>query len=54
MDHPYFVAAAYGISLVVLVALIAWILLDRRARMAELAELEAAGVRRRSERRGRP
>lgn len=53
MEHAYFIAAAYGISLLVLAALIGWIVLDRRARTAELASLEAAGVRRRSDH-GRP
>jgi heme exporter protein D len=52
MDHPYFVAAAYGITAIVLAALIGWILLDRLARQREMAELEASGVRRRSDRRG--
>jgi heme exporter protein D len=46
--HPYFVGAAYGVSAIVIAALIAWILLDHRARKRELAELEEAGVRRRS------
>jgi heme exporter protein D len=49
MDHPLFIAAAYGITAVVLAGLIAWILLDQRARKRELAELEAQGVRRRSD-----
>lgn len=51
--HALYTAAAYGISAAVLVALALWILADQRARRRELAELEAAGVRRRSET-GRP
>ena len=50
MTHALYVAAAYGISAIAIVAMIAWSLLDQRARKAELAELEASGVRRRSER----
>lgn len=48
--HDLYVAAAYGIAVLVLGCLIGWILLDQRARRRELAELEAAGVRRRSAR----
>lgn len=46
--HPLFVGASYGISALALAALAAWILLDQRARKRELAELEEAGLRRRS------
>ena len=48
MSHEAYVALAYGVTVVVLGALMGWILLDQRARKRELAELEAAGVRRRS------
>ncbi|MER8464215.1 heme exporter protein CcmD [Mesorhizobium sp. M1396] len=47
--HALYVTAAYGITAVVLIGLIGWILLDQRARKRELAELEAGGVRRRSD-----
>ncbi|RWG55248.1 MAG: heme exporter protein CcmD [Mesorhizobium sp.] len=50
--HALYVAAAYAISAIVLVGLIGWILLDRRARKRELAALDAAGVRRRSDKVG--
>ncbi|TIM64529.1 MAG: heme exporter protein CcmD, partial [Mesorhizobium sp.] len=50
--HALYVAAAYAISAIVLVGLIAWILLDQRARKRELAALDAAGVRRRSDKAG--
>ncbi|RWH35932.1 heme exporter protein CcmD [Mesorhizobium sp.] len=50
--HALYVAAAYAISAIVLVGLIGWILLDRRARKRELAALDAAGVRRRSDKAG--
>jgi heme exporter protein D len=48
MDHPWFVATAYGISAIVIAGLIGWILLDGRARRRDIAALEASGVRRRS------
>ncbi len=50
--HALYVTAAYGITAIVLAGLIGWILLDQRARKRELAELEAAGVRRRSDKGG--
>lgn len=50
MNHALFVGAAYGISAVVIVALVGWILIDQRLRKRELAELEKRGVRRRSAR----
>ena len=48
--HALYVTAAYAITAILLVGLIGWVLLDQRARRRELAELEAAGVRRRSDR----
>ncbi|MEI9410973.1 heme exporter protein CcmD [Mesorhizobium sp. B2-3-13] len=50
--HALYVTAAYAITAVVLAGLIGWILIDQRARKRELAELEAAGVRRRSDKTG--
>jgi heme exporter protein D len=50
--HALYVSAAYGVSALTIAGLIAWILLDRRARQRELAELEAAGLRRRSDKTG--
>jgi heme exporter protein D len=49
MSHSLFVAAAYAISAIALAGLAGWILLDRNARKRELAQLEASGVRRRSD-----
>lgn len=48
--HALYVTAAYAVSAVVLAGLAGWVFLDRRARRRELAALEAAGLRRRSER----
>ncbi|CAG0957259.1 MAG: heme exporter protein CcmD [Rhizobiaceae bacterium] len=50
-EHVLFVAAAYGATVAVIGALVAWILLDQAGRRRELAELEAEGVRRRSDQR---
>ena len=47
--HGLYVMAAYGISTLALAALVVWVLLDHRARRRDLAELEAAGMRRRSD-----
>ena len=46
--HIDFIAAAYGASIVVIGALIAWVMLDYRMQRRILAELEAQGVSRRS------
>ena len=43
-----FIAAAYLTTAVVLVALIAWVAIDRRVVTRRLVLLEAQGVRRRS------
>jgi heme exporter protein D len=50
--HALYVAAAYAITAVVLAGLVGWILLDQRARRRDLTELEASGVRRRSDKAG--
>ena len=51
--HALYVTAAYAITAVALAGLIGWILLDQRARRRDLAELEASGVRRRSDKAGK-
>ena len=50
--HDLFVSAAYLLSAVGVGSLIGWIIVDQRSRRRELAELEATGIRRRSERAG--
>ena len=51
--HGLYVTAAYGVSaLAIAGADRAGSLLDQRARRREMAELEASGVRRRSDERG--
>lgn len=48
--HALYVTAAYAVTAIVMAGLIGWLLVDRNARRRELAELEASGVRRRSDR----
>ena len=49
MSHFAFVAASYGISAFVIGALALWIVITQRSRKAELAALEQAGIKRRSD-----
>jgi heme exporter protein D len=46
--HAAFIWWAYGVALLVVLALIAWVALDHRAQRKRLAQLEAQGVTRRS------
>ncbi|HEV2957302.1 MAG TPA: heme exporter protein CcmD [Xanthobacteraceae bacterium] len=46
--HAGFIVAAYVIALAVVAGLIAWVVLDHRAQLRILEELERAGVTRRS------
>jgi heme exporter protein D len=46
--HAGFILAAYAIALAVVAGLIAWIVLDHRAQLRILDDLERAGVTRRS------
>jgi heme exporter protein D len=48
--HDLYVAAAYAAAAIGTAGLIAWVVIDLRARRRELAELEASGARRRSDR----
>ncbi len=48
MSHAGFIAAAYIATGLVLVALVAWVIVDGRAQRRRLAELEARGIKRRS------
>ncbi|MGH6763349.1 MAG: heme exporter protein CcmD [Phyllobacterium sp.] len=49
MTHLGYVLASYGVSAIVLASVIGWILIDQRAQKRAMAELEARGVRRRSD-----
>jgi len=46
--HAGFILAAYAIALAVIAGLIAWVMLDHRAQLRVLDDLERAGVTRRS------
>lgn len=48
MSHAFYVALSYGFAGLISLGLVAWTWLDGRQRQKELAELEAAGIRRRS------
>jgi heme exporter protein D len=50
--HADFIVAAYAVTLFVVAALIAWVLLDYSAQRRILGDLEERGVTRRSRRRG--
>jgi heme exporter protein D len=47
--HAGFIIAAYLVTAVVVLGLIVWVIADRRAQARALADLDARGVRRRSE-----
>ncbi len=49
-DHAGFILAAYGLSALIVVALVVWVVLDGRTQRRRLADLEARGIRRRSRR----
>ncbi|MBS7541098.1 heme exporter protein CcmD [Ancylobacter lacus] len=51
-DHASFIVAAYAGSAVVLLGLVLWIAVDGRLLRRSLDEMEARGVRRRSDSRG--
>ena len=48
MSHAFYIYSAYGIAAVTLIGVVAWVMLDSRARQKELQKLEASGIRRRS------
>ena len=48
--HAGFIIAAYSVTVVVVVGMIVWVVLDGRLQRRRLTELEARGIRRRSER----
>ena len=47
--HAAFIVAAYLITAIVVTGLVAWVVFDHRAQARALADLDARGVRRRSE-----
>ncbi len=51
-QYAGFIVPSYAITALVILALVVWTLLTDRARRREIAELEAAGAKRRSDRGG--
>jgi heme exporter protein D len=49
MTHAFYVYSSYAVAAVVTGGVILWTWLDGRARQRELAQLDAAGHRRRSQ-----
>ena len=49
VNHFGFIAAAYAAAAAVVLALIAWVMIDYRAQRRALADLERRGFSRRSE-----
>jgi len=49
MTHASYILAAYLVTAVVLLALVAWVALDLRAQRGKLARLDQQGARRRSQ-----
>lgn len=50
--HADFIISAYAVTALVVAALVAWVWFDFRALTRRLADLEASGITRRSERTG--
>jgi heme exporter protein D len=48
VNHMGFIVAAYAVTIAIVGALIAWVMLDYRAQKRTLAELDKRGVTRRS------
>ena len=48
--HAAFIVIAYGLATLIVGAMIVWIIFDHRRQLRSLADLEARGVTRRSER----
>ena len=48
--HTAFIVSAYAVAIAIIAAMIAWVLIDHRRQARILADLEAEGVTRRSER----
>jgi heme exporter protein D len=48
--HAAFIVSAYAVAIAIIAAMVAWVLIDHRRQARILADLEAEGVTRRSER----
>lgn len=50
LSHAFFVISSYAVTAIVILGMTSWIILDGRARKAELVRLEEQGAKRRSDR----
>jgi heme exporter protein D len=48
--HAAFIVGAYTVAILIVAAMITWVCIDRRRQMRILAELDARGLTRRSDR----
>lgn len=48
--HAGFIEAAYAVTALIIAALVLWVVLDRRRQQRLIADLEAQGIVRRSDR----
>ncbi len=48
-NHAGFILASYGLAVLVVASLVAWVIVDGRTQRRRLADLEARGVHRRSQ-----
>jgi len=48
--HAFFIVSAYGAAALIVATMIAWVVLDHRRQARTLADLEARGITRRSDR----
>jgi heme exporter protein D len=48
--HASFIVGSYAVAVLIIAALIAWVIADHRRQKQTLADLEARGITRRSER----
>lgn len=49
LSHEFFVISSYAATALVILGMLSWIILDGRARKAELVRLEKQGAKRRSD-----
>jgi heme exporter protein D len=47
MSHEFYIGMSYGVTGLIVAALIVWVIADGKSRQRELKVLEASGIRRR-------
>ena len=53
-NYTGFILASYGVSIATILMLVLWVVMDGRIQARKLAELEARGIHRRSDRKKNP